>query len=145
MPVATNPYSVALVFTLANLQTKLPTTHYLLYTKHMRIVVLYHPKSEQGGLIEDFVRDFERFKAKKLEPVSLETIEGSDLARLYDITAYPAVLVMRDNGSLLRLWQGMPLPLMDELSYYTKDQEIHSYSGSATYRNRVIQPLPAAA
>lgn len=87
----------------------------------MKVIVLYHPNSEQDGLIADFARDYERFKAKKLELVSLETQAGADYARLYDIVTYPAFLAITDNGTLQRLWQGMPLPLMDELSYY--DQE----------------------
>lgn len=87
----------------------------------MRVLVLYHPNSEQDGLTADFARDYERFKGRKLERVSLETIEGADYARLYEIDQYPAFLAIADNGTMQRLWQGMPVPLMDELSYY--DQE----------------------
>src|SRR3989344_2188084 len=87
----------------------------------MKVLALYHPNSEQDGLIQDFARDYERFKSKKLELISLETVEGADYARLYDIVQYPAFLAIADNGTLQRMWQGMPLPLMDELSYY--DQE----------------------
>ena len=50
----------------------------------MKVIVLYHPNSEQQGIIEDFARDYERFKRKKLELVSLETQSGADYARLYD-------------------------------------------------------------
>ena len=84
----------------------------------MRVLILYHPKSEHGGLVEDFADEFERYKRKKIELVSLESVEGAEMARLYDVTAYPAVLAMSDEGSLQRMWQGHQLPLMDELSYY---------------------------
>jgi hypothetical protein len=107
----------------------------------MKVIVLYHPNSEQDGLVQDFARDYARFKAKKLNLVSLETLEGSDYARLYDITQYPAFLAISENGSLQRLWQGNPIPLMDELDYYTRDQDQHDYSNSISHRLKIIQPL----
>jgi hypothetical protein len=96
----------------------------------MRALVLYHPKSDHGGLVTDYAEEFERYKHKKLDLVSLESVEGADLAELYGITSYPAVLVMRDDGSLLCLWQGGRLPLMDELSYYVpRPEEVISHTG----------------
>lgn len=106
----------------------------------MKVIVLYHPNSEQDGLVQDYSHDYERFKAKKIELVSLETQAGADYARLYDITQYPAFLAISDSGTLQRLWQGSPMPLMDELDYYTHDQETHDYTGVAGHRLRVIQP-----
>lgn len=106
-------------------------------------MVLYHPNSEQDGLVNDFAHDYERFKHKKLELVSLESQAGADLARLYDVVNYPAFLAIDNSGSLQRLWQGTPLPLMDELDYYTQDQDIHDYSKVASHQLRVIQPSTA--
>lgn len=102
----------------------------------MKVLVLYHPNSEQDGLIQDFARDYERFKGKKLQSLSLETQQGADYARLYDIVQYPAFLAIADNGTLQRLWQGMPLPLMDELSYW--DQETQPMRPN---KIRTIMPL----
>ncbi len=85
----------------------------------MKAVILYHPKSDHGGIVEDYARDFKMIKDGKLiELVSLETIEGSTMARLYDITQYPAVLALADDGSLINSWQGVPLPLMIDLEAY---------------------------
>lgn len=109
----------------------------------MKVVVLYHPNSEQEALVSDFAREYQRFKVKKLELVSLETQSGADYARLYDITQYPAFLAISESGTLQRLWQGNPMPLMDELDYYTRDQEIHDYRSVAGHRLRIIQPLTA--
>jgi len=83
----------------------------------MRAVVLYHPKNEHGGRVEDYQRDYHKFKEKDLQLLSLETVEGAEMAKLYDITNYPAVLVVADDGSLHKLWQG-GLPLMNELDSY---------------------------
>jgi len=84
----------------------------------MRAVVLYHPKSDHGGKVEDFVHDFKRFKYKKLEKVSLETVEGAELAKLYDVVRYPAILVIGPEGKLQQIWQGEMLPLMNEVDAY---------------------------
>lgn len=88
----------------------------------------------------DFAREFENYKRKKIELVSLETIEGADLAKLYGVDRYPAILVMADNGSMIRLWQGLPLPLMDELSYYIQG----STTQTERHSGRTIMPLTPA-
>ena len=86
----------------------------------MRAVILYHPKSEQAAPAENFKREFEsRHHGKKIELVSLETVEGSEMAKLYDIVRYPAILVIALDGSLQKLWQDQPWPLMDEVYSYS--------------------------
>jgi hypothetical protein len=85
----------------------------------MRTVILYHPNSEYAGLAEDFKRDYQkRFQAKKIELVSLETVEGSEMAKLYDVVRYPAILVIGPDGALQKLWQDQPWPLFDEVASY---------------------------
>jgi hypothetical protein len=84
----------------------------------MKIVALYRPKTEQEGKVLDFARDFKQLKNKELNIVSLDTVEGDDMAKLYDIVQYPAFLAIKDDGQLEQLWQGDSMPLMDELVYY---------------------------
>ncbi len=87
----------------------------------MRVVVLYHPKSEHGGKVEDYARDYKnlhRDEHRELELLSLETREGADLAKLYDVVRYPAVLALADDGHLQNGWQGGELPLLRDLDYY---------------------------
>ena len=83
--------------------------------KGMKATILYHPQSESARRVEEYVHDFERLHSTTIELVSLETKEGAELAKLYDIVQYPAVLAMRDDGELLQHWQGEQLPLMDEV------------------------------
>jgi len=83
----------------------------------MRAIVLYHPRSEHGGQVEDYKRDFKIIKNKELELLSLETVAGAEMAKLYDVTSYQAVLVMAQDGSLQKIWPG-GLPLMNELDAY---------------------------
>lgn len=87
----------------------------------MKAVILYHPNQEFGGLAEDFKRDFEsRMKGREIELVSLETVAGADMAKLYDVVRYPAILVISDSGGLQKLWQDRPLPMIDEVAAYLR-------------------------
>ena len=86
----------------------------------MRVVMLYRPKSEHEGTVLDYVHDYERFRGKKIDLISLDTIAGSNLAQLHDITQYPAVLALADDGSAQRFWQGLPLPLMNDIDQYAQ-------------------------
>lgn len=84
-------------------------------------MVLYHQVGEGAIEVEAYAREYARRQpGHKLELVSLETPRGAQLAALYGVNEYPAVLAINDdNGSLLRLWQGSRLPLMSELTGYS--------------------------
>jgi len=86
----------------------------------MKLLILYRPDSEHSTDVESFVRDFQhRFEAgKKIELVSIDTRDGVATASLYDIVAYPAILALANDGSALNIWQGVPLPLMNEVAGY---------------------------
>jgi hypothetical protein len=110
------------------------------YAKTVKVVVLYHQNSEHAGLVQDFAHDYEWFKGKKLELISLETVQGADMANLYGVTEYPTFLAIADSGTMQRMWQGMPMLLMDELSYYTQDQDVHNYASVTSHRLKILQP-----
>ena len=84
----------------------------------MKVVALYHPESDHARAVLDYARDFERIKGVPIELVSLETKDGAHLARLYDIVQYPAIIVTAEGGALLKHWEALPLPLMDEVAAY---------------------------
>lgn len=84
----------------------------------MKVFALYHPVSEYARTVEDFKRDFERFSHYSMDLLSLESVEGSDKARLYDIVQYPAIVVTRDDGQILKYWSGETMPLINEISSY---------------------------
>lgn len=66
------------------------------------------------------MRDFQRRYevGRKIEMVSINTRDGAATASLYDVMSYPAILVLGNDGSMVNFWQGMPLPLMDEVAGY---------------------------
>ncbi|HSX08085.1 MAG TPA: hypothetical protein VLG11_04290 [Candidatus Saccharimonadales bacterium] len=87
----------------------------------MKLLVLYRPDSEHASAVESFIRDFQHqhhIDEKTLEIVSLNTRDGAAMASLYDVMSYPALLAIRTDGSVINVWQGEPLPLMDEVAGY---------------------------
>jgi hypothetical protein len=86
----------------------------------MRTVILFHPNAEFAGVVEDFKHDFEqRHPDRKVDLISLETVEGAEMAKLYDVVRYPAILVIANDGQLQKFWQDQPFPLMDEVASYS--------------------------
>lgn len=84
----------------------------------MKAVILYHPKSAEARVVEDYVRDFASRGTKTIELQSLETRDGAATATLYDIVRYPALLVLDNSGQLHKVWQDETMPLIDELTAY---------------------------
>lgn len=83
----------------------------------MKLLVLYHPRSEFARPVEEFADAFIK-RGHKVELLSLETREGAALASLYDIVRYPALIVTDDIGHPKKDWQGEQLPLRDEVAGY---------------------------
>ena len=95
----------------------------MVHLGRMKVLILYRPKSEQTRSVESFIHDFKyRHETGRLEVVDADSREGIATATLYDIMSYPAILALRDDGSVLKSWEGEMLPLMDEVAYYTSMQ-----------------------
>lgn len=85
----------------------------------MRIVILYRPRSEHSRQVEEFIHDFTReHPDQKLEVLDVDTRDGSNLATLYEVMQYPALLVLENDGHVSRSWIGQ-FPLMSEIVYYS--------------------------
>jgi hypothetical protein len=87
----------------------------------MKVLILYRPNSEHSSIVESFVRDFQHQHdmSDKMELISVNTRDGAATAALYDVWQFPTVLVTGGDGRMLNMWQGEPLPLMDEIVGYT--------------------------
>ena len=84
----------------------------------MKIVILYRPESEFARAVEEFAHDIERQQNVKPELVSIDTVEGANMAQTYDVMDYPAILATRETGEMLQMWVGSQLPLMNEVAAY---------------------------
>jgi len=86
----------------------------------MRLIFLYRPNSEHGRAVEMFIQDYKyRHGDSRIEILDIDSREGGAMATLYDIVRYPAILALSNDGSVLQMWQGDALPLMDEVASYT--------------------------
>lgn len=84
------------------------------------MLILYRPNSEHGRQVENFIRDFQTSHASgRLEILDVDSRDGSATASLYDVMQYPAILALRDDGSIVKAWEGDMLPVMNEVAYYT--------------------------
>ena len=84
----------------------------------MKVCILYRPRSEHARRVDEFVHEFERQKGISVETLSLDTRDGAATASLYDIMQYPAIMILRDDGQLHKLWTGEQLPLMNEVAIH---------------------------
>lgn len=89
----------------------------------MKLIILYRPQSEHARAVQTFVHDFKyQHDANRVELVDADTSEGIATASLYDLMTLPAMLAVRDDGTVLQVWQGEMLPLMDEVASYVVNQ-----------------------
>lgn len=89
----------------------------------MKLLILYRPQSEHASAVQTFLHDFKyRHETSRIELVDADTREGIATASLYDLMSLPAILALRDDGSVLQVWQGEMLPLMDEVASYVVNQ-----------------------
>lgn len=82
------------------------------------IKVVYKVESDHGRSVTEFLHDLERRTGKKIEEVNPDSREGADFCRVYDVTQYPTVVALANDGRVRNMWAGMPLPLIDEVSSY---------------------------
>lgn len=84
----------------------------------MRAVVVYKEDSDHAREVRSYLRDYEMQTGRELEIVNPESRSGDDFCRVYDIVEYPTIVALTDDGQLLNVWRGRPLPTINEVSYY---------------------------
>lgn len=85
----------------------------------MKLTILWNEQTDYAREVRDWKRDYTSDTGFSdfidLDP---ETIAGERFAQLYDILQYPAVVVTDDDGRLINMWKGTPMPQIDEVSYF---------------------------
>lgn len=90
----------------------------------MRLAVFYRPESEHERPIIEFKEMMRRrYPDKEIIEFNLNTRQGTAEAALYGIVNYPAVLVTSISGHVQGLWEGEPLPLIDEVAGSMLEQQ----------------------
>lgn len=81
--------------------------------------MVYRSDSEHGTAVEGYLRDFTRQTGRELETLNPDSLDGLSFCRTYDIIQYPSVIALSDDGQMQNLWAGLPLPTINEVSYYS--------------------------
>lgn len=88
----------------------------------MKILVIYKDNTEHSRDVINFLRDFEYQTGHRLDTVDPDTQEGTQLCELYDVFEFPTIIATSDDGVMQKIWNGLPLPTINELSYYIQQQ-----------------------
>ena len=85
----------------------------------MKAVILYKPNTEKETSVLEYVREFARVTGRPIELMDVDTVYGIEIAKLYDIMQFPAIVVFKDDGEYIRSWlERDSWPTISELSFY---------------------------
>ena len=85
----------------------------------MKAVILYKPNTEKETSVLEYVREFARVTGRPIELIDADTVHGIEIAKLYDIMQFPAIVVFKDDGEYIRSWlERDSWPTISELSFY---------------------------
>jgi thiamine phosphate synthase YjbQ (UPF0047 family) len=83
----------------------------------MRLAVIYRQNSDHARSVYEFKEMMRRrYPDKQITEYELDTRDGAAEAHLYGVVSYPAIIVTANNGKVLGAWEGLPLPLIDEVA-----------------------------
>lgn len=86
----------------------------------MGVVVLYKEQRDYTRTVLEYLHDFERQTGHTLETLDPDSREGVGFAQAHDLLEFPAIVAVSDDGRALNQWVGLPLPTINEVSYYVK-------------------------
>lgn len=82
----------------------------------MRVVCVYRDNEDYTRSVTEFIENIRRQTGHEVE--SLNPDENPEFCRTYDIVEYPTIIALDNQGSVLNLWRGRDLPLIDEVLFY---------------------------
>src|SRR5687767_3609646 len=88
----------------------------------MKTLILYRPNSEHATQVESYIRDFKRQTGHDLQTLDVDSPEGVEKCRVYDIVEYPTIVATDDQGHIQNMWRGTNFPLISELSFHVTDE-----------------------
>lgn len=85
----------------------------------MKLLILYRPESEHSLALERFKEDFRNvYPDIELEMIDVDSVEGINTAGLYDILQYPSLIIIGNDGALIKDWIGDNLPPIENVAGY---------------------------
>jgi hypothetical protein len=83
----------------------------------MRLVAIYRQKSDHARIVYEFIETLRRrYPDKHVEELEIDSREGAAEAILYGVVQYPALIATSMDGRVLGVWEGVPLPMIDEVA-----------------------------
>lgn len=86
----------------------------------MRVIVVYRNNADYTRTTDDFLRDFNMQTGHYLEVINPDNANSVSFCETYDITQYPTIIALSDDGQVQNSWSGLPLPTISEVSYYAQ-------------------------
>jgi hypothetical protein len=85
----------------------------------MKLLVLYRSNSEYSLAVEKYCADLKKeIYDINIEILDIDSLDGTDKAKIYGVMSYPAFVVTRDDGQVQNIWEGESYPTKDELESY---------------------------
>jgi hypothetical protein len=85
----------------------------------MKLLILYDPHSEHARGTETFKTDLTAiYPDIPVNMMDCNGPEGTAAAELYDVVQYPALLIVADDGQLVKDWEGDGFPSSGEVAGY---------------------------
>lgn len=85
----------------------------------MKLLVLYRPTSEHARVTEEFIAELKhRYPEVAIDVEDVDSPNGSRLVETYDILEYPSLLALDNVGSVVNIWVGSSLPLINDVAGY---------------------------
>ena len=82
----------------------------------MRVVCIFRDNEDYSRTVTEYLENFYRRTGRQIETMNPD--ENVKFCETYDIVEYPTILALDNQGSVLNMWRGQDLPLMDEIVYY---------------------------
>lgn len=90
----------------------------------MRIAVIYRQNSDHARTVYEFKEMMRRrYPDKPIKEYEIDTREGAAEASIYGVMQYPCIIVTAFDGRVLGMWEGLPLPMMDEVVASVLEQQ----------------------
>jgi hypothetical protein len=88
----------------------------------MKVVVVSREGEDYSRAVSDWLTDFRRRTGRELTVISPDSPSGAGFSSTYDVVEYPSIVALAEDGQVLRMWRGLPLPTIDEVNYYAMGQ-----------------------
>jgi len=84
----------------------------------MKTYIVYKEQSDHSRAVTEYVHDFTNQTGLHIDLLDPESLEGESFCRAYGIMGYPSVVAVAEDGQMQKMWVGLPLPTIMEVSYY---------------------------